>query len=116
MCRREGCKEGRRVQVGMKGTSRHKGKEWAQAGIMGESLTFKLVTVQFINRIDYTNVGIQWLIQNFPGGTKSGVVNQSIILQNVCRKLHENEIISKTDNVMHFAHSVKQAGVDLVGF
>ena len=87
MGRHEGCKEGRRVQVGMKGTSRYKGKEWAQAGMMGESLTFKLVTVQFINSIDYTNVGIQWLIQNFPGGTKSGEWCTNLLF---CKMFAEN--------------------------
>ena len=78
------------MQRGEKGASGHEGHKQAQR-------EFKLVTVQFINSIDYTNVGIQWLIQNFPRGTKSGerMVCQSIILQNVCRQLHENEIIWK---------------------
>ena len=36
---------------------------------------------------------IQWRIQDFLGSTNSGGVRQHIIMQNLYRKLHENERI-----------------------
>ena len=37
-------KEVRRVQVGVQGTSRCKGQEWAQVGMKGEGQTLPLAT------------------------------------------------------------------------
>ena len=47
-------KDARRVQVGVQGTSRCKGQEWAQVGMKGEGQTLPLATYKFMNSVDFT--------------------------------------------------------------